>query len=141
MVKKKGFTLIEAIIGIGLLGLISVTTLPIMTTSFINLKNHNIKMEMNYIGEVVIERIKAFDEESLDLYLYDIKISEIVEKFSLTNKTDFSKSINKDGEPFLIKLIKKNHSDKIWKIHVYIYHDKEGSNIGHVEYKIYIPKE
>jgi len=140
MVKKKGFTLIEAIIGIGLLGLISVTTLPIMATSFMNLKNHNIKMEMNYIGETVIERIKAFNEESPDLNIYGTQVSEIIERFNLNDNANFTLFRN-DDEPFLIKVKKENHSDKIWKIAVYIYHDKEGSNINHVEYKIYLPKK
>lgn len=141
MVRRKGFTLIEAIIGIGLLGLISVTTLPIMATSFMNLKNHNIKMDMNYIGESVIERVKAFDEESLDLYLYHIKVSEIIKELNSSDRINFSMSINKNGEPFLINIEKENHSEKIWKMKVYIYHDKEGSSINHAEYKTYLPKK
>lgn len=130
----------EAVIGIGLLGLISVTTLPIMTRSFINLKNHNIKMEMNYVGETIIERIKAFNEDSLDSNIYGTQVSDIIERFNLNDNANFTLYGNND-EPFLIEVKKENHSDKIWKVAFYIYHDKEGSNINHVEYKIYLPKK
>lgn len=140
MVKKNGFTLIEAIIGLGLLGIISVTILPIINISFMNLKNHNIKMEMNYIGETVVERIKAFDENDMELYLYDTKISDIIDKFNLSNTSNF-KLYKNDEEPFLIEIKKENHSDNMWKVDVYIYHDKEGSNINHVEYKTYLPQK
>ena len=56
---RKGFTLVEVLIGLSLLGLVSVTILPIISSSMMNLNKNNIRMEMNYLGETVIERIKA----------------------------------------------------------------------------------
>lgn len=137
---RKGFTLMEVLIGLFLLGLISVTILPIINSSLINLSKNNIRMEMNYIGEVVVERIKAFNEdETLDLYLYDTNVFEIIDLFRKNDNAQFNLSKENNGIDYLINIIKSQESDKLWKIAVYVYHDREESNINHVEYKAYLP--
>lgn len=140
--KKNGFTLVEVLLGLFLLGLISVTVLPIVTSSLMNIGKSKIKMELNYIGEMAIERIKSYNEESAtELYIFDKKVSEIVELFRKPGSIELSISQNKGGERYLLKIIKDQRTDILWKISVYVYHDEEGSNLDHVEYKTYFLKK
>lgn len=136
--ERRGFTLVEVILGLFLLGLISVTTLPIVTSSLMNISKSKIKMEMNYIGEMAIERIKSYNEESsTDLYIFDKKLSEIVECFRNPGPSEVTISKEMENGKYLLKIIKDQRSDILWEISVYVYHDEEGSNLNHVEYKTY----
>ena len=136
--ERRGFTLVEVLLGLFLLGLISVTVLPIVTSSLMNISKSKIKMEMNYVGEMAIERIKAYNEESSrDLYIFDKKVSEIVEYFRIPGPGEISISEKMDNGKYLLKIVKDQRSDVLWKISVYVYHDEKGSNLNHVEYKTY----
>lgn len=136
---KEGFSLIDVIIGLFLLGLMSVTILPIISSSFINLSRNNIKMEMNYIGEMAIERIKAFNEGSpSNMHIYDVDMIEIIDLFRTNDTIQITLPREDSGEKYLLKINKDQQSDNLWKITVYVYHNKEGSNINNVEYKAYL---
>ena len=136
--ERRGFTLVEVLIGLFLLGLISVTVLPIVSSSLMNISKSKIKMEMNYIGEMAIERIKSYNEESTtELYIFDEKVSEIVELFRNPGSSEMIISQEGENGKYLLKLIKDQRTDILWKISVYVYHDEEGSNLSHVEYKTY----
>lgn len=140
--KRKGFTLIEVLLSLSLIGLIAVTTLPILTSSLLNINKTKVRLEMNYIGEMVMERIKSFNEEgSPETYICHKKISEIIYLFRNQNIVELNLNEKKDDENYLIKIIKKERTDRLWIIEVYVYHDKEGSNLNHVEYKTYILKK
>lgn len=139
---KKGFTLIEALMGLALLGLISVTILPIVNSSFIILNNHNLKLEMMYVGEMAVEKIKAFDMDiSSGAAIYDTEVSEIIDLFKSNDKVEIIIPRKENSEKYLIKIIKKNKSEDLWTIHVYVYQNKEGGSISHVEYKAYLPQK
>lgn len=140
--KRKGFTLIEVLLSLSLIGLIAVTTLPILTSSLLNINKTKVRLEMNYIGEMVMERIKSFNEEgSPETYICHKKISEIIYLFRNQNMVELNLNEKKDNENYLIKIIKKERTDRLWIIEVYVYHEKEGSNLNHVEYKTYILKK
>lgn len=140
--KRKGFTLIEVLLSLSLIGLIAVTTLPILTSSLLNINKTKVRLEMNYIGEMVMERIKSFNEEgSPETYICHKKVSEIIYLFRNQNIVELNLNEKKDDENYLIKIIKKERADRLWIIEVYVYHDKEGSNLNHVEYKTYILKK
>lgn len=141
-VTKKGFTLIEALMGLCLLGLISVTVLPIISSSFIRLRNHNTKIEMIYIGEMVVEKIKAFDiGDGFDASIYDTNISEIIDLFKSKDTVEIFVPKKKNSEEYSIKIIKKQKCDGLWILLVYVYHNNEGDNVSHVEYKAYLPEK
>ncbi len=139
---RKGFTLVESILGLFLLGLIGVTTLPIIHSSLIIFKNHNIRLEMMYIGEMTIEKIKAYniDSES-DLYIYDVAVSELIELFNRNNSIEIDLPKKENNEKFSLKIIKDEKLDSLWMLSVYVYHNKEGSNISNVEYLAYLRKK
>lgn len=139
---RKGFTLMETILGLFILGLIGITTLTIVNSSFISLRNQEIKLEMMYIGEMAIERIKAYKEENdTDLFIYDLSVSDLIQSFRLNDS--FEVNLNNIGknEEFSLKIIKSEKSSSVWILSVYVYCHKEGSNISNVEYKAYLPKK
>lgn len=141
-VKKRGFTLIESLMGLSLLGLISVIILPIVNSSFLIFNNHNIKLEMMYIGEMTVEKIKAFDIDSASSdYIYDTQVTEIIDLFKDNSNAEITIPKNQNNEKYLIKVIKKDKSESLWIIQVLVYQNKKGGSISHVEYKAYLPKK
>lgn len=134
--ERKGFTLVEVLLGLFLLGIISITVLPIVTSSLNNLSRNKIKMEMNYIGEMAIERIKAYNEESSkELYISDKKVSEVIELFRYSVSSEVNISQKGESGNYILRITKDQRSNVLWNISVYVYHDEEGSNLSHVEYK------
>ena len=79
--RKKGFLLIGVLMGLFLLGLITVTCLPILNTTSNNLKLAKDKMDMVFIAESTIEQIKAFDYSRTkeDEYLYGMGLVELIQ--------------------------------------------------------------
>ena len=61
--KNKGYSLIEIIISLFFIGLLSTIFVPILTISARNLSVVKDKNEMNYIGEMVLEKLKTATEE------------------------------------------------------------------------------
>ena len=61
---RRGFTLIETIMGLFLLGLITVIVLPLVNGNLDNLFKQRVKAQMVYTGEMVVEMLKAYDEET-----------------------------------------------------------------------------
>lgn len=138
--KKKGFTLIEVMMGLFLLGLIGATVLPIINTSFLRLNNKKIKMEMIHIGEMVIERIKAFNGEGSELDIYDVKVKELMEEFEKDKIVEVNLPKEQDSEKFSLKIIKDEKFNNLWFLSVYVYHNKEGKVLDCVEFVGYVPK-
>lgn len=138
-IMKKGFTLIQALFGLFLLGLISVTIIPILTSSLLSINKSMIKLEMNYIGEMSIERIKSFDEKNnSEVYIFDKSVSDIIELFRSQDTAEISLYQEIDRESYLLNITKEQRSNKLWMITAYVYHHNEGSNLGNVEYKTYL---
>ena len=69
MFEKKGYIFLDVIVGIFLLGLVTVTSLPILASSFNNFNKINMYSEINYLGEHIFERLSSYDEYSKDFYL------------------------------------------------------------------------
>jgi competence protein ComGC len=137
---KKGFTLVETIMGLCLLGLIAVTVLPIINSAFHRINSHNTKIEMIYLGEMVVEKIKAYDaEKGVDIFIYDTSLFDIIELFKTNDEIDFILPQNQIDEKYNIKLIKKEKSEKLWELSVFVYEDKEGSKVSNVKYTAYLP--
>lgn len=139
---KKGFTLIETIMGLFLLGLIAIAILPMVNSSFIKLKNQKTKMEMIYIGEMAIEKIKAFNEDSTyQEYIYDTNVFELIELFRLNKSIETIIPNKENSERYSLKIIKNQKSDSLWMISIFVYHNIEGGSIDHVEYNAYLPQK
>ncbi|WMM26934.1 prepilin-type N-terminal cleavage/methylation domain-containing protein [Tissierella sp. MB52-C2] len=140
--KRKGFTLIEVIMGLFLLGLIAATILPKINISHLRLSNQNIKMEMIHMGEMVIERIKAFKEDSSEpISIYNVKIEDLIEEFKKDKIVEIILPKDKNSEKYSLKIIKDEKFDNLWLLSVYVYHNKEGKVLDYVEFKGYMPKK
>ncbi|MCQ4921611.1 type II secretion system GspH family protein [Tissierella carlieri] len=139
---KKGFTLVETVLGLFLLGLIAVTVLPIINSSFIRLRNNKLRMEMIYIGEMSVEKIKAFDKDKASYdFIYDTDIVELIELFRAHNSVEVTIPKKESSEKYYLKIKKNQKSDLLWMISIFVYHNIEGSSVGHVEYNTYLPQK
>lgn len=139
---NKGFSLINALVGVFLLGIIFVTIIPILTSAYINISRNQIKMEMNYIGEMALEKIKSFDENnSSEVFIFDKRVSDIVNLFKIQNTSEITLKEKIDGENYCLRIIKEDKKSGLWLIQSFVYHDKEGSKLPYVEYRAYIPKK
>lgn len=139
---RKGFTLIEAIIGICLLGLVAVTVIPIINSAFAGFYKQRIKAEMIYVGESTIEKIKSYNvDKSSDIYIYDTNVSEIIDLFRLADTVEINLPKDKNNGEYLIDIIKEQKSSKLWTISVEVSEQKEGSSINHATYKAYLPQK
>ncbi|MBU5426679.1 type II secretion system GspH family protein [Tissierella pigra] len=140
--KRKGFTLVEVIMGLFLLGLIFATILPIMSTSFLRLNNQKMRIEMIHLGEMVVERIKAFKEESSEsITIYDVNVEDLIEEFKKDKIVEIILPEDKSSERYSLKIIKDEKFNNLWLLSVYVYHNKEGEILDYVEFKGYIPKK
>ncbi|MDR7856130.1 prepilin-type N-terminal cleavage/methylation domain-containing protein [Tissierella sp.] len=139
---KKGFTLVETLIGLCLLGLIAVTVLPIINSSFYRTSIHNTKIEMIYLGELVVEKIKAYDiEKGIDTSIYDTRVLDIIKLFQVNDNVEMIIPQSQINEKYNIKIIKKEKSERLWELSVFVYENKEGSKVDNVQYKAYLPSK
>ena len=138
--KRKGFTLVEVIMGLFLLGLIAATVLPIISTSYLRLSNKKIKIEMIHQGEMAMERMKAFKEESHeDITIYDVDVKELIEEFKKYKIVEIILPEDQGKEKYSLKITKEEKFNNLWFLSVYVYHNKEGEILDYVEFKGYMP--
>lgn len=137
--KKKGFTLIEAIIGLFLLGIIALTIIPIINSTYNMVSRNKLQLEMIYIGEMTVEKLKAFKEGSKEeLYIYNTRVSYIVDSFS-RGSSSFT-IYSEDEKNYKIKIDKEDKNESIWAIHVVVSYEK-GASYNEVEYKASLPRK
>lgn len=138
---KKGFTLIEVLIGLCLLGLISVTILPIIgTSSKISIKNSE-KMEITYLGEMVIENLKAFKYDSgVSAYIFDTEVKEIIDLFKSEEISIITLDLKDQCKDYSVTIEKRELSSRLWEILVSIDYLKEGDRKS-VQYKAFLPSK
>jgi len=136
---RRGFTLIETIMGLFLLGLITVIVLPLVNGNLDNLFKQRVKAQMVYTGEMVVEMLKAYDEETSNpLFIYDVEIGQIIDKFKGNNYIEIN--LDKEDYEFPIKIIKEDKSDLLWTTRVIVY-SKGGGKLDNVEFKAYLQKK
>lgn len=136
---KRGFTLIETIMGLFLLGLITVTVLPMTTGAFYNLNKQKTRYEMVYMGERVVEKIKAYDFETENkLFIYDVEIGQIIQEFRGNDYVEID--LDKKDYEYPIRIRKEDKSDLLWCLTVLVYNG-DGGKLDNVELKAYLPKK
>lgn len=137
----RGFTLVETIMALFLLGLVAITVLPIIHVSFDRVGRNDIKLEMMNIGEMAIEKLKAFDRNSINpLYIHDMKIEDIIDEFS--DKEDVLLTLQNESKnrKYTIEILKEEKNKKMWRISVSVYYKKGGKH-EEVIYNALIPKK
>ncbi len=121
--KRKGFILFEIIIGLCFLGILSVVILPSLGFSFNTVRSIRYRDEMNYIGEMVVEKLKSRSESAMKM---------------LADLDDFGEIIYEDEDldtsTYRCKLVKNYSSEGFIEYTVYIYL-KDDKNVQPVQYK------
>lgn len=122
---NKGFTLIETLVGLFLLGLIVITCLPIMNSGLYNINLAKEKALMVLEVESIVEKIKAYDCMESDEYIFDMKLDDLVETLSDSAEITINLPL-KDNSNFKYscKIHKKNRGEELWELHVYLSHNQ-----------------
>ncbi|QAT61780.1 MULTISPECIES: type II secretion system protein [Tissierellales] len=138
--KRKGFFLIEILLGLFILGIVAVFVLPILNNALYNFSLLEHKMKMKYYGETVIENIKSYDYKlGSDFFILDESLDNIMDKFKPEGNAEIflPSGSEKNKYPFTIRIYKEE--GVLWKIRVLISHN--GRKVKDVEYKSYIIKK
>ncbi|MBC8588449.1 hypothetical protein [Paratissierella segnis] len=130
---KNGYILIDVIVGFFLLGLISVTCFPIIVSSFNNFNKIKDRSEMMYLGEMVVERLKADKDFSME-------VIPLIEKFDSIDLNDILIENEIDSERYDCILYKVNSEEKLIDLRVNV-SLKDQENGFNVDFKASIPKE
>lgn len=128
--KRKGFTLIELIVGLFLIGLVSTVAMPIVQNSIGNYNKINERQHMLYLCEMVVERLRAKDSNLDDIFQSLETSNEIV--LSTIDSTDLGK--------YKCKITKTKETTLFMDLDVKIYIDNEMGNSQYVEYKTVIKR-
>jgi hypothetical protein len=133
---RKGFLLIEVLMGLFLLGLITVTCLPILNTALNNIILVKEKMDMLFFAESTIEQLKSFnyDLTNRDEYLFDMQLRDLIDilKEEDTVTITLPLNIEDDFYPYRCTIYKENDSKNLWKICTEVFpfdNNKKISNI------------
>jgi type II secretory pathway pseudopilin PulG len=139
---RRGFILLEVLLGMFLLGIISVTFFPIINSAQNNLYLLETKNDMKYFAETVLERIKAFEFDSEnDEYILDMRLKILMERFCRETTAEVELPIfDREEYKYLIKINKINQNENLWKIRVNITSKENSERIKDVVLEAYVPK-
>ena len=139
---KKGFLLIEALMGLFLLAIIAVTCLPILNTGVNNIRMTKEKMEMLLMAESIIEQIKAFDYSwEDDKYLFDMSLSTLIDILNGSDNISVKLPLdckNLKSDYYCI-IDKENIGDELWKLHVLLTSKDINSRIKNIDIVAFVP--
>ena len=113
--------------GLCLLGLISVVILPIIASS-LNLSNKNFqKAEISYVGEMVVENLKAFQYgNNTPIYISNTEVEEIIDLLKLEKTSNASLDFKGEYGDYRILIDKKERCSDLWEIIVSVDYAEEG---------------
>jgi len=125
---NRGFTLIEVILALFLLGVIAVTFLPLANTALENLRLINERDNMILLAESIMEQIKNFKFESSENgYIFDMNIADIINRFCETDEMNILLPIHGENSQwnYTCNIYKNNFNERLWNITVTISYDGE----------------
>lgn len=125
---KNGYVLIEVMVGLFLLGIISVTCFPLIVSSFNNFDKIKNRTEMIYLGEMVIERLKADKGFTMG----------IIPRLEELNSIDLNDKFL-DNEKYDCVLYKLSSEERLINLRVNV-SLKDQENGFNVDFKASIPK-
>lgn len=139
---KSGYFLIGTLLGLTILGLISVTFLPIFTCIFNNIYLLETKDQMKYYGETIMERIKAFNYlDCREEYILDMDMTYLMDMFYEQEYVYLSLPISEDCEyKFYVDIEKVNISEDLWSINVIIISKDNPERLRNVAFKSLLAK-
>ena len=128
--KRNGFTLIEVIVGLFLVGLIATVSLPIFQNSMMNFNRVKQKQHMLYLCEMTVERLRGKDSSLESIFLELENCDEVIT----------SKVGSTDLEKYKCRITKTKETELIMNLLVRIYIDKDEGKGQYVEYKTVVKK-
>lgn len=128
--KKRGFTLIEVIVAIFLIGLVTILGLPIVQNSITNYNRIKEKRHMYYLCEMAVERLRAKDKT----------LESICTELETKNEITVSSIGSTELDKYKCRITKIKETDMHWFLEVRIYIDNEMRNSSYVEYKTVVEK-
>ena len=140
--KRRGFTLVETVIALVILGIVSMSVVSLTATASIMMAKNKRDQDMIAIAGSVIENIRAYSPESKrDLFVIDKNVKDIIQTFNrdLNSSIDFSSKSEYQDE-YNINISKEDRSESLWKICVTVSYDK-GEVRDEIKYKTIIPKK
>lgn len=143
MLRKDGFFLIEALMGLFILGIIVVTCLPLISISTENIKLAKVKSEMAYIAESTIEKMLSFNKNYENHeYVMDMKLIELMEILSIEDSVTIDLPYkDKNGWDYRLKIYKDTINSKLWNVKIEISSIREEKKIGEIRFQTIIPIE
>lgn len=140
--KKSGFTLIELIISLSILGIVTITIVPLVNSQYNLFNRQKTKAEMIYTCESIIEKLKAYDNNNVNnIRICEIELSYIFELFNLQEKVEIDLEDNSNDIKYLINIRKEEKSKELWILYVSVNHNNDKRGVDGVTYKAYIPKK
>lgn len=122
--RKKGFILLEVILGIYLLGIVSLISLNLLGSTAIYLKRSRANMEIDYIGELAFESLKSKDDESLG-FLNRLNCGENLE-FPIPEAL---------REKYQCKVLLTDENEYLWAIEVRVYKNLDKGRKDYEEFQ------
>lgn len=140
--KKKGIILINVLMGLAILGLLSVTFIPVFTTTFYNYRIIEIKNDMKYTAETIMEMLKGFsygveNEE----YILDMALKDIMDIFNEVEEVCIQLPQNDNYKcEYNVILTKEDIDDNLWRVEVLINSKENIERLKDVSFKSILPK-
>lgn len=138
---KRGFLLIEVLLGLFLLGTIAVTCLPILNTAINNMKMTKKKIDMVFLAESTMEQIRGINNSFNDEYIFDIKIEDLLSRLNTAGFVTVNLALNNRNNDceYYCTITKNNIGEKLWKISIEISSSVEENRIENVILQSIIP--
>lgn len=122
---RKGFGLIDTLIGLFVLALITSVLFTSISFVFINYSRINAKTEMIYLGESIYERLISKDEYSMDL----------IDDLESNNEVIFDDISYDYLDKYESRIIKTDEGDEFLEINIIINSKSNGGKLEDVEFK------
>lgn len=143
MLNKNGFLFVEILMGLFILGIITVTCLPLISTSIDNMRLARIKTDMAFFAESAMEKILNYDPKyTNDDYIFDISLCELIEIFAKNESVVVDLPLDDEYYcNYRLRICKNSFNEKLWKIHVEASSGEEGGKIENVIFRSIIPSK
>lgn len=143
---EKGYSLIEVLISLLLLSIIAIIVLPLIKNSNYNFLRSKDTIEMGFLGETILEQLKAFDYSNpIEDTVLDVELSELIHILNKEEDMIVELPINEANYndptnfPYKVIIKKQDIYRRLWKISVKVEENKM-ENINKIIYETYILK-
>ena len=127
---RKGFSLLEVIFGIFLIGVVVIYLLPSFNNIFLSFKKAKIDTNLVYLAESIVESLKA----------ERISNPEIFEQIKEAEKFLYTKLDQEDLDKYDCYVINDDENEYLWKFKVVVNTRKDEGKMSNVELKASFPK-